>query len=716
MGSSFCNNCGAENKVGATLCWACGEALGASSPPAQNSSLTPDALLHGRYRLSKQLGSGGFGAVYQALDTNLHDRIVAIKQIRIRGLTEGEAEEATKSFRSEVQLLASLKHPGLPAIFEEFEGEDSHYLVMDFIEGETLEEYVTHTGGKLPVPTALALALQLCEILDYLHTRHPPVIFRDLKPANVMCTDQGHLYLIDFGIARHFKPGQLKDTIAFGSPGYAAPEQYGRAQTTPRADIYSLGALLHFLLTGHDPSLQPFHFTHLPSKLAGNASLDELIQRMVAMDEAQRPASVKEVKQQLETIQAEIAEQPRALQPRTLPKKQLPARKGYSQGKRTRQNASRQKQQQVYVQAQAPLANNAGRRKPTRRHFLIGGLLAGGLVAGGATLLALRARNSPGQDASAPEVVTVYWAPAGNLVAFCWDDGRVSLLNAQSETFLYSFNLSRDKLAMQVCWSPDSKQLALYDATTTPPRIWDVELRKVVLTYPANADLPISANTSPSEAGMVWSPDGRYLAWGGLNLDVWSATGLDNLCSLPLTTATQGHNVSIDSLTWAGDSKYLAMALLNFDTSDVTEIQIINTQSQQQIGNLTLPKGPNTSVLMRWAPVGDYIAVYKGTNLHLLNPADSSKNILVRQNFDPYSVIDLAWSADGEFLALASYSGFWVYAMRTQQLFSYDSAGQYAGLIWLSPGRIALVSDAGQVRITQVPQAAPTASPSAKAQ
>jgi serine/threonine protein kinase len=265
MEALFCSNCGAENKSDATLCWACKQLLNVDPQLSQNPISTADALLHGRYRVVSQLGVGGFGAVYKAYDTSLHNRIVAIKQIHLHGLTEKEVAKATESFRREVQLLASLKHPGLPAIFEEFEQLGSHYLVMDFIEGETLEEYLAHMGGKLLLSDVLAIALQLCDILDYLHTRHPPVIFRDLKPANVMRTEQGHLYLIDFGIARYFKPGQLKDTIAFGSPGYAAPEQYGRTQTTPRADIYSLGALLHSLLTGADPSLQPFHFAPLPS-------------------------------------------------------------------------------------------------------------------------------------------------------------------------------------------------------------------------------------------------------------------------------------------------------------------------------------------------------------------------------------------------------------------------------------------------------------------
>src|SRR5947209_9548155 len=99
--------------------------------------------------------------------------------------------------------------------------------------------------------------MRLCTLLEHLHNHQPPIIFRDLKPANIMLTPRHELYLIDFGVARRFQPGKTRDTIAFGSPGYAAPEQYGRAQTTPRADIYSLGATLHQLLTGLDPSLSP---------------------------------------------------------------------------------------------------------------------------------------------------------------------------------------------------------------------------------------------------------------------------------------------------------------------------------------------------------------------------------------------------------------------------------------------------------------------------
>src|SRR6266704_2200175 len=173
-----------------------------------------------------------------------------------------EIIEATENFKREALLLAGLTHPNLPSIYDHFSEAGRWYLVMDFIEGETLEERLNkEPEGRLSVEEAQRIGIQLCTVLGYLHGRQPPIIFRDLKPANIMMTPDGHLYLIDFGIARHFKPGQAKDTIAFGSPGYAAPEQYGKAQTTARSDIYSLGANLHQLLTGID--LHKLHFNLL---------------------------------------------------------------------------------------------------------------------------------------------------------------------------------------------------------------------------------------------------------------------------------------------------------------------------------------------------------------------------------------------------------------------------------------------------------------------
>src|SRR6266480_3810134 len=290
----YCDNCGAANPSSARFCQFCATLL----PFKHSTGALPDqTLLAGRYQLLKRIGQGGMGAVYKAADTRFNNRPVAIKEMSSTGLTPTRLQEAEAAFEHEAHLLADLLHPNLPRIYEHFTENDRSYLVMDFIEGQTLEEYLEQIGGgPLPVDQVITWAEQLCDVLNYLHSHQPPIIFRDLKPANVMISDSGHVYLIDFGIARFFKPGKQHDTVALGSPGYAAPEQYGKAQSTPRSDIYSLGALLHHLLTGVDPSEQPFFFRDA-SQLnhAIDPTFDALLKQMLAMDSDRRPASALEV-------------------------------------------------------------------------------------------------------------------------------------------------------------------------------------------------------------------------------------------------------------------------------------------------------------------------------------------------------------------------------------------------------------------------------------
>lgn len=184
------------------------------------------------------------------------------------GLNPQEQKESADAFKQEAIILAHLQHRNLPSIFDHFEENGRWYLVMSFIKGETLEDYFSHApGGKLPLEEVLQIGTQLCTILDYLHNQQPAIIFCDLKPANIMRTSDGHIYLIDFGIARHFKPRQAKDTAYYGSMGYAPPEQYGKAQTTPRSDIYSLRVVFYQMLSGHDPSTTPFRFPSLQSQV-----------------------------------------------------------------------------------------------------------------------------------------------------------------------------------------------------------------------------------------------------------------------------------------------------------------------------------------------------------------------------------------------------------------------------------------------------------------
>ncbi len=305
----YCSLCGAGNKGQATYCFSCGKALQIGTVADSNSTgrFSPQQMLKQRYRIVTLLGRGGMGAVYKAEDTQFGGRLIAIKEMSQHNLSPQDAARVAEQFKREAHILANLKHPNLPSIYDYFGEHGRWYLVMDFIEGTTLTAHLDKVPGHvLPMTQTLEIGIQLSKVLGYLHTRPTPIIFRDLKPLNIMITPENDIYLIDFGIARLFKPGQAMDTVAYVSTGYAAPEQFGQAQTSPQSDIYSLGATLHQLLSGNKPSSNVPLFTfkalntynpNIPPSLA------ELVSKMVHIDPAQRPASMAIIRQELERIQ-----------------------------------------------------------------------------------------------------------------------------------------------------------------------------------------------------------------------------------------------------------------------------------------------------------------------------------------------------------------------------------------------------------------------------
>ena len=201
-------------------------------------------------------------------------------------------------------MLSRLSHRNLPRIYDHFTDATHWYIVMQYIEGETLEVYLKRAkGGHLPLKKVRAIGVQLSNVLSYLHAQTPPIIFRDVKPANIMRTRRGRLYLIDFGIARHFNRDKKRDTGPLGSPGYAAPEQYGRAQSTAKTDIYGLGVTLQTLLTGKEPlddepATAPTGKPHPTSQ-----HLQQLLNQMQTADSFWRPHTMWDVKKRLLLIQ-----------------------------------------------------------------------------------------------------------------------------------------------------------------------------------------------------------------------------------------------------------------------------------------------------------------------------------------------------------------------------------------------------------------------------
>lgn len=278
-----CPVCNALNPDGAPFCTECGTRLTvqSASPATAATGATPQqTVLQGRYVIEQKLGQGGMGSVYRARDLRLSTVTWAIKEMSQAQITGPlELQEARAAFQREAELLASLSHPGLPKVVDHFEQDGKAYLVMEFVPGDSLLAVARREGLPFPLPRVLDWARQICEVLDYLHNRPTPIIFRDLKPANVMLTPEGRIKLVDFGIARIFKPGKERDTQAFGTLGYSAPEQYGQSQTDPRSDIYSLGVLLHQLLTGHDPTRTPFR---LPPASQINPAIPQHISDAIA--------------------------------------------------------------------------------------------------------------------------------------------------------------------------------------------------------------------------------------------------------------------------------------------------------------------------------------------------------------------------------------------------------------------------------------------------
>lgn len=206
-------------------------------------------VIDGKYEILKEIGRGGMSIVYLAMDKRLNKQW-AVKEIRKKGSGKNE-EIVVNSLLAEANMMKRLDHPSLPRIVDIIDNGVTIYVVMDYIEGESLDKILNEYGAQ-PEEMVVNWAKQLCDALSYLHSQKPPIIYRDMKPANVMLKPEGNIKIIDFGIAREYKEQNLADTTVLGTKGYAPPEQYS-GQTDPRSDIFALGMTMHHLLTGVDP-------------------------------------------------------------------------------------------------------------------------------------------------------------------------------------------------------------------------------------------------------------------------------------------------------------------------------------------------------------------------------------------------------------------------------------------------------------------------------
>lgn len=602
----YCDACGTANRGQATFCFSCGQVLHAPNAIkhasyAQTGRLPANYFLKQRYRIVSQIGKGGFGAVYKAVDMQYSARTVAIKEMSQQNLGPQELLNATNAFKHEAMLLASLIHPNLPRIYEQFTDTGRWYLVMDFIEGETLEEYMLKiAGGKLSVDKVLSIGIQLCTVLEYLHSRQQPVIFRDLKPANIMLTPLGHIYLIDFGIARHFKPGQSRDTSALGSTGYAAPEQYGKSQTTPRTDIYSLGVTLHELLTGINPADAPFTFAplRLPPH-TGHPELEQLVLRMVEVDASRRPGNVTLVRQSLESIAA--------------------------------------------LKANASIGQHLAVAQPTGNYRLFQSQMPN--QPRGVTHAQPTAQPQPLSNTRfigtqhTSRVTSVAWSARGTRIASASYDKTVRVWDAADGNNLLTYYGHWDRV-MAVDWSPDGNLLASAGNDGTI-QIWDPQTGNLALTYRSHGQ-PILA--------LSWSPDGKRIVSASEDRKVliWET----------ITGQTQHihheHTAKILSLDWSPDGTRIASA------GEDQQVQIWNMQPGKpnfftswlahSRGHFTYRGHFGRVNAIVWSPNGQRLATVGSDKTLQVWDAMNGKKYFIHRN--PSATITcVAWSYDGRFLA-----------------------------------------------------------------
>jgi len=206
-------------------------------------------VIDGKYEVLREIGRGGMSVVYLAMDTHLNKQW-AVKEIRKKGSGKND-EIVVNSLLAEANMMKRLDHPALPRIVDIIDNGITIYVVMDYIEGESLDKILNEYGAQ-PEEKVIDWAMQIADALSYLHGQKPSIIYRDMKPANVMLKPEGNIKIIDFGIAREYKEQNLADTTVLGTKGYAPPEQYS-GQTDPRSDIFALGMTMHHLLTGVDP-------------------------------------------------------------------------------------------------------------------------------------------------------------------------------------------------------------------------------------------------------------------------------------------------------------------------------------------------------------------------------------------------------------------------------------------------------------------------------
>jgi Tol biopolymer transport system component len=614
--------------------------------------LTPNTLIHDRYLVVQQIGRGGMGAVYEAIDQRLGNH-VALKQTLV-----GDPQ-LDKAFAREARLLASLQHPALPVVSDYFADSAGRFLVMQFIPGDDLATLLLRRGGPFPPEDVLRWADQLLDALDYLHTHQPPIIHRDIKPQNLKLTPRGGVVLLDFGLAKGAATQQSQLTAEgslFGyTPQYAPLEQIQGSGTDARSDLYALAATLHHLLTGAPPAdaltraaasiraqPDPLRSAHelnpdIPSEVSA------VLRAALAADPDQRPTSATAMRAALQATAAAPAAPAATVVgiPPTV----------------------------IVAAAEPQLAPAVSTTQPmqpvAQRPWLIPAAIGGVIVLVLALVVALAAavaqftgeRPTSGASPAAtadPAISAPTSGPAA-IVAATRPTGRIAFMTTRDgNQEIYAVDPSGAGLAnlsnnsandYDPAWSPDGKRLAFISTRDGNPEI-----------YVMNADgtgQKRLTNDPSVDGAPTWSPDGERIAFISgrdlyLGIYIMDADGTD-----PVRLSPPTEQVNDSSPAWSPDGTRIAFASTRDFSEGSFEIYVINvdgTGAKRLTHNAAIDEDP------AWSPDSTRIAfmstrLNQNGKIYVMNADGTGQQPLAS---DDASESSPAWSPDGNWIAFQS--------------------------------------------------------------
>ncbi|TMD61484.1 MAG: hypothetical protein E6I97_27330, partial [Chloroflexi bacterium] len=504
----FCDRCGAANRAQAIFCSACGRSLHISANGTISNTLTgllvQQHILNKRYRIIQQIGKGGFGAVYKAADTQFADRPLAIKEMSQNNLNPQELREATEAFKREAHLLASLTHPNLPRIYEQFSDTGRLYLVMDYIEGETLEAYLDKMGGKLPVDKVLTIGIQLTSVLEYLHTHQPPIILSGDDP-----TDSPF----------HFAPLQLH--------GYPL--------------LADLARLIAQMLEV-DSSKRPAGVSEIKQKLQHIFSLYTVAQTNPLPQQSTLPHGYQAVSTGTPLVAAAGATVAAAAAPNAPP----------AAATRSKQPAQPQPRKNTLFICSGHASRITG----------VAWAPNGSQIASASYDKTVRTwdptngKNIHIYRRHSDRVNAVAWSPDSKRIASASDDHTVQVWEIGTKNPLFTFGGHTDKV-LAVAWSPDGTRIASAGVDKTV-QVWEVATRRVLFIFNGHTD---------RVTALSWSPDGKQIASASNDrtIQVWEwtkDTSRSFLSSLLFShrrvNIYRGHTLKVTGIAWSPDGRRIA--------------------------------------------------------------------------------------------------------------------------------------------------------------